>query len=69
MCNQGTFVSEVETVNFRGEEAAGEPRAVKRLVAKVRQPQPNSLPNQPLPLDWLCDIMAFRINRYFTIVA
>jgi len=49
--------------------AAGDARAVKRLVAKVRQPQPKSLPNQALPFDWLCDIIASRINRYFIIVA
>jgi hypothetical protein len=40
-----------------------------RLIAKVRQPQPNSLPNQALPFDSLCGIIVSKINRYFTIVA
>jgi hypothetical protein len=44
-------------------------RSVKRLIAKVRQPQPKDLSNQALPLDWLCSIMASKMNRYFAIVA
>jgi len=48
---------------------AAETEAVKRLVAKVRQAQPNSLPNRALPFDSPCGVIAFKISQYFTIAA